>query len=77
MVKCCKRDGGSDSDVFCKMGQMHSHNMNRWTDAVGRKMVLSQPDSVVACLIHDLDIIGCALINSSQRDASAWPTEEL
>src|SRR6516225_10457380 len=51
--------------------------MHRWADAKAAEMVLSEPDRIVAGVIHDLDALQCTGIDRRQIDPPLQPTEKL
>ena len=52
----------------------------RWTEGqteVGGEVVLSEPDAVVAGLVHDVDAVEGAVVDGWQGDSASGPAEEL
>ena len=77
MVERGEGDPGPDAQVLRDAGDVHAHQVHRRTDAVGREVMLRQPDRVVARTVHDADPVECPLVYGRKGDAPLLPTEEL
>src|ERR1022692_3565372 len=77
MVQCRERHRGADTQLLGARGRIRAHHRNRRAHAVVVEMMLSEPDRIVARVIHDLDALERAIVNRRQRHPAIGPTEEL
>src|SRR4051812_130456 len=59
------------------MRRLQRHQVHRWAHAVGREVMLGQPDGVVAGLVHHADPLQRPSVHLLERYAPLGPTEEL
>ena len=62
---------------FRGVGDVHAHEVDRWTNAVGGKMMFRQPHRVVAGFVHDLYTLKRPLVHLAEWYASLWPAKKL
>ena len=63
IIKGCKRDTRSDTQIACVGCKVHGHQVNGGTDTVGTEMMFSDPYAVVGTIIHDAHSIQCSTID--------------
>jgi len=77
IVECRQRDAGSYTKVSGCRGEVNTHHVDGRTDAIGREVMLSDPDSIVTILIHDTDSLQGAIVYVLETATSAGPAEKL
>ena len=77
MVHRRQSDSHTNSNIFCARSSLYTHHMNRWTNRVCRKMMLSEPDTIKARLIHNLDPLQGSLIYFREWYTTTRPGEKL
>src|SRR5215467_6746344 len=77
MVEWSERHRRSDTQSLGPGGCQCSNHVDRGADAEAAKVMLGEPDRIIAGLVHDLDPLQCAGVNRRQIDPSLRPAEEL
>src|SRR5215510_13575992 len=77
VVKGCKRDARTDAKALRSGCCHYAHHVYGRAHGKGRKVVLGEPDHVVARLVHDDDALERHGIDRGKRYRAILPTEEL